>query len=111
MIRFFDPKTKTEKAIPVDKFLLGFSDPDTGEVRKVPIVEIVEGNIGDYKFITSHPYVYSRQNGYISIGGEKDLLVRKLEPDEIALIEQALKIKNGTASNAEETAIAKTRLG
>ena len=98
MIKFFDPKTKAEKTMPADKFCLGFQDPETGKVYRVPIMEIVEGSL-DYAFITSHPYVYERQNGYISIQGGGAVLLEKLEKVQIDLIEQALKIKTETAAN------------
>jgi hypothetical protein len=78
--------------IPADRISLEFIDPDTQEKRLFIPYKALIGDLS-YENITHNPFVYDRKNGYVSLGGEKDVLCRKLEPEQIALIEKVLKAR------------------
>lgn len=91
--------------IPIDKIAIPYEDPDTGVQTPVPIAQLFIGGL-DYATINAHAFVYDRKNGYISVRGEAEVGMRKLEAGEISLIEDVLKIKERVeeeAKNAEKS--------
>ena len=101
MIELTDAEGKA-RSIPIDKVALSFTDPETGKPVTVPVTQIVVGGM-DYATINKYPFVYDRKNGYISIRGEADVFMRKLDPEQIKLIEDVLKIKASSEQEGEKT--------
>ena len=108
MYEVTDGEGKTQQ-IPIDKIALRFTDPETGKPVTVPVTQLVVGGM-DYDTINKYPFVYDRKNGYISIGGETDVFMRRLEKEQIELIENILKIKAANENEAKEIEVAPEKI-
>lgn len=92
MLRLFNPNSGKPNEVPAEKVVLPFSDPDTREERLFIPYQAIVGDLS-YENINNHPFVYDQKNGYVSLRGEGDIMMRKLQPAQIELIEAVLKIK------------------
>ncbi len=84
---FFDLKD-----IPIEKIALTFNDPDTNEEIIVPVSQIIVGGL-DYASINAHPYVYEKQHGYLSIQTKDSVMLQRLDPSQIKIIDWVLSEK------------------
>lgn len=84
---FFDLKD-----ISLDKIALTFNDPDTNDEIIVPVSKIIVGGL-DYAFINAHLYVYEKQHGYLSIKTEDSVMLQRLDPSQIKIIDWVLSEK------------------